>query len=194
MPTGVALADARSLLFAAGRRVLVRDGAGGLTSRAVTEESGVAKGVLHRHFADFDAYLVALVREEITRIDGIEVAVVESQSVGAAVTETLQIVFTPVMLGLVRIIISRDAVRHSVRDGDGRRFPPLSDAVGLVTRVLDAQRDAGRLRADADTTTLALVLVGAAHLLFASELGALPDREAVSEVVDSTLASALPAV
>nr|MDQ6938034.1 TetR family transcriptional regulator [Actinomycetota bacterium] len=55
MPTGVALRDAREQLFHAAERVLLRAGPNALTSRAVTTEAGVAKGVLHRHFADFDA-------------------------------------------------------------------------------------------------------------------------------------------
>ena len=57
MPTGIALQDARERLFAAAERILLRDGPSGLTSRAVTDEAGVAKGVLHRHFADFDDFL-----------------------------------------------------------------------------------------------------------------------------------------
>jgi AcrR family transcriptional regulator len=54
VPTGVALRDVREQLFGAAERVLLRDGPSALTSRAVTDEAGVAKGVLHRHFADFD--------------------------------------------------------------------------------------------------------------------------------------------
>jgi len=56
MPTGVAIRDVRAQLFDAAERVLRRDGPSGLTSRAVTAEAGVAKGVLHRHFDDFDAF------------------------------------------------------------------------------------------------------------------------------------------
>src|ERR1700753_3994886 len=61
MPTGVHLRDARQQLFDAAERVLLRDGPSGLTSRAVTDEAGCAKGVLHRHFPDFDGFLVDLV-------------------------------------------------------------------------------------------------------------------------------------
>src|SRR3954447_13637611 len=69
MPTGVALRDPREQLFAAAERVLLRDGPNALTSRAVTTEAGCAKGVLHRHFADFDAFLVELIVDRINRID-----------------------------------------------------------------------------------------------------------------------------
>ena len=39
-----------------------------LTSRAVAGEAGVAKGVLHRHFAEFDAFLAGLAEDRIARI------------------------------------------------------------------------------------------------------------------------------
>ena len=54
MPTGVAHPRVREHLFEAAERVLLREGPSALTSRAVTTEAGCAKGVLHRHFADFD--------------------------------------------------------------------------------------------------------------------------------------------
>ena len=69
MPTGVALRDVRRQLFDAAERVLLRDGPSALTSRAVTDEAGCAKGVLHRHFEDFDAFLAELVYDRVTRID-----------------------------------------------------------------------------------------------------------------------------
>src|SRR3954449_5008853 len=64
MPTGVAIRDPRQQLFDAAERILLRDGPNALTSRAVTEEAGVAKGVLHRHFADFDAFLTEYVQQQ----------------------------------------------------------------------------------------------------------------------------------
>src|ERR1700724_3650096 len=65
VPTGVAIRDPRGQLFDAAERVLLRDGPAALTSRAVTAEAGVAKGVLHRHFADFDAFLAAFVLDRV---------------------------------------------------------------------------------------------------------------------------------
>ena len=68
MPTGHALHDARGVLLDAGVRILAAHGAAALTSRSVTEASGVAKGVLHRHFEDFDDFVAALVAQEAIRI------------------------------------------------------------------------------------------------------------------------------
>src|ERR1700739_81515 len=64
---GVAIRDPREQLFDAAERVLLRDGPSGLTSRAVTDEADVAKGVLHRYFADFDDFLAALVLDRAAR-------------------------------------------------------------------------------------------------------------------------------
>ena len=69
MPTGVAIRDVRQQLFDAAERVLLRDGPSALTSRAVTTEAGCAKGVLHRHFVDFDEFLVELIRDRTARVD-----------------------------------------------------------------------------------------------------------------------------
>src|ERR1700743_1366604 len=68
VPTGVAIRDPRGQLFDAAERVLLRDGTGALTSRAVTDEAGGAKGVLHRHFADFDAFLAELTLDRVDRV------------------------------------------------------------------------------------------------------------------------------
>ncbi|MFC6937927.1 TetR/AcrR family transcriptional regulator [Actinomadura yumaensis] len=82
MPTGVAMRDAREQLFDAAERILVRDGPGALTSRAVTAEAGCAKGVLHRHFADFDAFLAELVQDRIARLGRQDAALREAAGTG----------------------------------------------------------------------------------------------------------------
>ena len=82
VPTGVAIRDAREQLFDAAERVLLRDGPNALTSRAVTTEAGCAKGVLHRHFADFDAFLAELVHDRIARIDDQAAALRDSAGTG----------------------------------------------------------------------------------------------------------------
>ena len=82
MPTGVAIRDVRQQLFAAAERVLLRDGPSGLTSRAVTTEAGCAKGVLHRHFADFDAFLAELVLDRIEQVGRQSAALLASAGTG----------------------------------------------------------------------------------------------------------------
>ena len=118
MPTGVAIRDAREQLFDAAERVLLRDGPNALTSRAVTTEAGCAKGVLHRHFADFDAFLAELVLDRIARIGRQAAALRESAGTGTVagnLTGALTDLFGSVALAIVGLIIFRDDLRARLR-------------------------------------------------------------------------------
>lgn len=107
MPTGVHIHNARGQLFEAAERVLLRDGPDALTSRAVTDEANCAKGVLHRHFTDFDAFLAELV---LDRVRGIEDrtttlrAAAGTASVVDNLSDALQDLFGPVTVAIVALI------------------------------------------------------------------------------------------
>ena len=195
MPTGVAIRDPRGQLFEAAERVLLRDGPAALTSRAVTAEAGVAKGVLHRHFADFDAFLAELALARIARIgdqgDALRAAA-GTATVAGNLAGTLPALFSPATLSLIRLVIARDELRQRLRAATGSRLPLLAEATALVAGYLAAERDRGRVAAGADLATLAPTLVGAAHLLFTDADGAAPDAAAVTRTVDAVLAGAVP--
>lgn len=193
MPTGVALRDAEAELFAAAERVVLRDGAGGLTSRAVTGEAGVAKGVLHRHFADFDGFLVGLVRDRITRLeadlDELRGAA-GSATLSSNLTESLIDIVAPVNLALAGMTITRDELRTRLRATTPRGIPILAEATRGLTGYLEAERDIGRIRPDADVRTVALSLVGTGHLMFAEALVRrdLPDATTARKIVEAVIA------
>jgi AcrR family transcriptional regulator len=192
VPTGVAIRDPRGQLFDAAERVLLRDGSGGLTSRAVTTEAGVAKGVLHRHFADFDAFLAEFALDRLARLNAQAAALrarAGSGTVAANLTATLPDVFSPPVLGLIRLVIARDDLRARLRAATGSRIPLLSECTALVAGYLAAERDLGRLASDADIGTLAPTLIGAAHLLFTDTDGT-AEPAAVARVVDGVLPAA----
>ncbi|MEU9476047.1 TetR family transcriptional regulator [Streptomyces sp. NPDC048191] len=194
MPTGIALRDAREQLFAAAERVLLRDGANALTSRAVTTEAGVAKGLLHRHFADFDDFLTQFVLDGIGRIEAQDAELRESAGSGAVVdnlTRALTDLFGSIALRIVGLVISRDAVRTRLRELAGDGVPVLREATRMIRRYLGAERERGRVRADADLDTLAPTLIGAAHLLFAGREDTPPAPEDVEKVVTTVIADAV---
>lgn len=190
MPTGVALRDAREQLFDAAERVLLSDGPGALTSRAVTAEAGVAKGVLHRHFADFDAFLSEFALEHLARIDGQDGALRQSAGTGTVdgnLAGVLTELFQPVGLAMIRLVIARDELRTRLRQARGVRLPFLSDATAMIGGYLAAEQDLGRLALDADPGSLAKMLVGTGHLLFTERESPPPDDAAVREVVAAVL-------
>jgi AcrR family transcriptional regulator len=178
MPTGVALRDPREQLFAAAERVLLHAGPNALTSRAVTDEAGCAKGVLHRHFADFDAFLAELVLDRIGRLD--KRALRESAGSGTVtenLTAALTDVFGPVAVAIVGLVTFRDGLRARLRQAGLAGIPLLAQAAAMIAAYLAAERDVGRIAADTDVDTLALTLIGSAHLLFAGRDGPPPPEE-----------------
>src|ERR1700733_1176032 len=111
VPTGVAIRDVREQLFGAAERILLRSGPSALTSRAVTTEAGCAKGVLHRHFADFDAFLTELVLDRIARVGEQAVALRESAGTGTVtgnLTSALTTLFGSVAVAVIALITFRD--------------------------------------------------------------------------------------
>lgn len=194
MPTGVHIRDARRQLFAAAERILLRAGAGALTSRAVTTEAGVAKGVLHKHFADFDAFLAELVGDRIARLDDQAATLRAAAGTGTVtgnLTEALRELFDPVAVAMVALFVHRDELRTRLRAAaPGPGLPVLSEAGVLLATYLADEQAAGRIAADADTESLALSLVGAGHLLFAGATTP-PDTAAIGRIVHTIMADAL---
>ncbi|MCX0270901.1 TetR family transcriptional regulator [Nocardia zapadnayensis] len=189
MPTGVALRDAREQLFAAARRVLLAGGPHGLTSRAVTTEAGVAKGVIHRHFTDFDAFLAEFVLDRIAVLDRQAATLRDTAgtgSVAANLATALTELFDPVAVAIVALIVSRDDLRVRLRAAGAAPIPVLGEGTAMIADYLTAERELGRISADADVTTLAPTLTGAAHLLFADRENA-PTAAAVHRSVAAVL-------
>ena len=190
MPTGVAIRDVRAQLFDAAERVLLRDGPNALTSRAVTTEAGVAKGVLHRHFADFDAFLAELVEDRIDRL-GRQAAVLRGTAgtgtVAGNLTGALTDLLGSVAVAIVALITFRDDLRARLRQAGHAGVPLMTEAAAMIASYLTAERDLGRISADADVDTLAPALLGAAHLLFAGRDGTPPEAAAVRKVVTTVI-------
>ncbi|WP_063046808.1 TetR/AcrR family transcriptional regulator [Nocardia pseudovaccinii] len=194
MPTGVAMRDPREQLFEAAERILLRDGPNALTSRAVTTEAGCAKGVLHRHFADFDAFLAELVLDRISRIDRQSAALHESAGTSTVtdnLTDALTTVFESVAVAIVSLVTFRDELRTRLRQVRPSGVPVLTEATTMLASYLTAEQALGRITPEADTDTVALTLIGSAHLLFADRSNPTPTPEATRKVVTTVIASTL---
>ncbi|SEF18822.1 TetR/AcrR family transcriptional regulator [Jiangella alba] len=189
MPTGVQLRDARQQLFDAAERVLLRDGPSGLTSRAVTSEAGCAKGVLHRHFADFDQFLAELVLDRAAQLDAQAGALRESAGSGTVegnLAAALTTLFGPVPVAIIPLVTFRDELRVRLRQArPGGGIAILAEVASAVSAYLADERDLGRIAPDADIDSLTLSLVGGGHLLV-SDRGAEP--AAVAQLVATVLA------
>ncbi|MDH2426687.1 TetR/AcrR family transcriptional regulator [Sphaerisporangium sp. TRM90804] len=195
MPTGVALRDVREQLFAAAERILVRDGPSALTTRAVTAEAGCANGVLHRHFADFDAFLAEFVLARVGQMDAQTAALRDSAGTGDVaenLTTALTALFGSVAVAIVALVTFRDELRARLRKDWPAGVPVLTEAAIMIASYLTAERALGRLAPDAQVDMLAPMLIGTAHLLFADRKGPPPDPTTVHKAVTAVLAGALP--
>ncbi len=187
MPTGVAIRDVRQQLFDAAERVLLRDGPSGLTSRAVTDEAGVAKGVLHRHFADFDDFLAEFVLDRVNRMDANLAEAAGENTVVDNLAGAVTAVFRSVAVAIVPLVTFRDELRARLRDAWPAGVPVLTDAMVMIGEYLTAEKALGRLAREAEPDGLAPMLVGSAHLLFADRTGPPPSDEDVRRMVVSVV-------
>jgi AcrR family transcriptional regulator len=195
VPTGVHLRDARQQLFDAAERVLLRDGPSSLTSRAVTDEAGCAKGVLHRHFTDFDAFLAELVLDRAAQLEAHAAALRESADTGTVtgnLTSALTTLFGPVPMAIIPLITFRDELRARLRQARaGGGIAILAQVTTAVSAYLSDERDRGRIAADADIDSLTLSLVGGGHLLFSDREPGPPSTPTVQRFVTTVLADVL---
>nr|WP_258308923.1 TetR/AcrR family transcriptional regulator [Streptomyces sp. NWU339] len=167
-PRGVATPDVRERLFTAAERVLAREGAAGLTNRAVTEEAGCAKGLLYNHFANLDDFVAQLVLDRFERIAA-EVRSLPGRAGEGDVRENL-ISAALTLLGtsgpaIAAAAVSRQAVAERVRRAWATGAPGPGAVEEAMARYVEGEQRLGRIPTDADGAMLALALAGTVHHL-----------------------------
>jgi len=88
---------------------------------------------------------------------------------------------------MVPLVSSRDSLRARLRETWPAGVPVLTEAMVMVTAYLAAERELGRLAADAEVDWLAPMLIGSVHLLWAGQDGTPPEAEAVRKIVTTAL-------
>jgi AcrR family transcriptional regulator len=193
VPTGIPIPDIRSQLFEAADRVLLRQGPDALTSRAVTTEAGVAKGILYRHFPDFDSFLAAFVLTHIERLDSLS-SELRAAAGEAAVVDNLARAFagafSPAAVQIVSLVCSRRELLSRLRLTTPTGIPLATEIIKMIAAYLTAERGLGRIPLQVDVDALAVLLVGGAHLR-ATERDGLPLeaddlRDLLSAAIGST--------
>lgn len=178
MPTGIPIRDIHEQLLDAADRVLLRDGPDALTSRAVTTEADVAKGILHRHFGDFDALLAKLVVRRLERLD-----LQSTRLRASAGTGTVEDLLASAMaealdastIRVISLVGSRRALLERLRLITPAGTPLLAQTTRMIAAYLTAERGLGRIALTVDVDTLAVMLVGGAYLLAGPDGGAAAD-------------------
>jgi AcrR family transcriptional regulator len=191
-PRGVAIPEVKEQLFQAAERVLHRDGPDGLTSRAITDEAGVAKGLIYNHFTDLDQFLAELILDR-ARAATEEAATLPSSTGTGTVSGNL----TDAALSLLRsdafaiagIVHSRPSLIMRLREASAdQTFSALDDVERAFAAYLEGEKNLGRVTAETDTETLALTLVGTVHHIFMTKGTNVPGlRNRVRRIVTSLI-------
>jgi AcrR family transcriptional regulator len=184
--------NVRDQLFDAAERVLLRDGADALTSRAVTDEAGVAKGVLHRHFPDFTTFLAGLVLNHIEAVEHQSTelrAAAGNGTVQENIANALTTALTAQRLAIVSLVMSRLELLDRLRLTTPTGIPILTETTKMIAAYLTAERGLGRIPLGTDVDRLAPTLVGAAHLHAASDQWPASDPVVPLDLVTASLAS-----
>jgi AcrR family transcriptional regulator len=190
MPRGQAIPDAAAALFDAADRILARQGPEGITSRALTDEAGVAKGVLHNHFHDLDGFLVSYAADRITTAVSRAESLLDragKRTVADNLTDAATDLFGSGTLTVSALMSSRPAVFARVQAAladSGQGFDRLERSFAAY---LDAEKKQGRLADDLDSQMVAFHLIAAVHHLFFVGGGQPVQRRQVSRVVASLI-------
>lgn len=197
MPRGIAIPGARDQLFDAAERVLVRDGPAGLTSRAITDEAGVAKGLIYRYFADLDEFLAELtaarVRTAIASVSNLPDRAGHG-SVAATLGEVLIALLGPgsQVPVITAIVTSRPALTQRLHQALDATSAFAAIECSLASYIQAEQR-LGRIAPTADPGTEAAILLGAAHhLVFTGQFPAAAFPARVHEIVAAVIAGMAP--
>jgi AcrR family transcriptional regulator len=160
----------------------------------VTTEAGCAKGVLHRHFADFDTFLAELVLDRIDQIERQADALRHAAGTGT-VADNLADALTALFDALGREILALVSSRHDLlarlRPSAPAGIPILTHGAAMIASYLAAEQSLGRVTADADIAALAPTLVGTGHMLFAGRRDDPPEPEAIHKAVAAVIAGAV---
>lgn len=193
MPRGVAMPDAREQLLQAAERVLAREGPAGLTSRAITDEAGVAKGLIYRYFTDLEELLAELTTTWMHVAVGAVGDLPEragSRSVTDNLCDAMLVLFGPgshVPMATALVTSRPDlmaALHQSVHHTSV--FGQVEES---LVAYLAAERRLGRVARNADTRAGAIILLGAVHhLVFTRRIGHdYPFAHEVRRIIDTVL-------
>ena len=195
-PRGVAIPEVREQLFAATDRLLGGVGPAGLSTRAITSEAGVANGMLHRHFADLDAFLAEFAADRLQAIAASAAALPSRAGHGTVagnLTSAALALFGSNALALMNLAATRPQLAMAVEHATAADSGGLGDVERHFAAYLDAEKKLGRIAPDADTQSHAFALLGSVHHLAMTNPAGLPDLPGrVRRIVTALVAGMRP--
>lgn len=185
-------------------RILLRDGLECASMDLIAVEAGASKATLYRHFGDRNGLLAEVVRylcddfiADVDRATGVEVDL--QAGLAAVLMQLVHVLGKPNHPAFFRLIVA-GSQRDSAIGKTWYEYGPLVWH-GMLTRVFEAQRSAGRLPDDADWTGYPEMLFDAVFsdmvvrtALLGDDVRATPLHERHVDRIVMTVVSALESV
>ena len=198
MPSATPHASSRERILDAALLVMRERGLANTTTKLIAAQAGLSEAMLYKHFADKQQLFLSVLEERTPRaqLDPLPVDPGDLAAGLAGLVVSLMAFFTSTF-PIAASIFGSPALLAEHREGVAAHGSGPAHVVDGMRAHLDAEREAGRLRADADTESAARLLVGAAFhrgFLAAFEgLDAVPDAELIAAgIVDVVLSGLLP--
>ncbi|UJP10337.1 TetR/AcrR family transcriptional regulator [Microbacterium sp. KUDC0406] len=154
---------ARERFLDAALLVMRERGIANATTKLIAQRAGLSEALLYKNFDDKQHLFLCVLEERTPRVRFDPDAAGSEDLLEALMTLTEQLMafFTSTFPLAASVFGSPDLLAQH-RDGVTAQGKGPAEAVTEVRRFLDAERRAGRIRRDADTTAAARTLVGAA--------------------------------
>ncbi|HEY2204242.1 MAG TPA: TetR/AcrR family transcriptional regulator [Pseudonocardia sp.] len=167
-PRGRPRTGVREAILAAATEILVDEGVGRLSTVDVALRAGTAESSIFYHFKDRVGLLVAVIEGESARYGDLTRQVRERVGQGSVrdglvtVLDVLEEFFLRI-LPIVAAMLADGRIRTDLASRGTEVDGGPGRAMALLIPYLADEQRAGRVRADCDLTTAALLLVGAAY-------------------------------
>jgi AcrR family transcriptional regulator len=197
MQSGSEVKPARERILDAAAVVMREKGVANTTTKAIAAEAGYSEAMLYKHFADKQELFLLLLKE---RLPGVRPRLAapgwgDLAANLAEIVEQLMNYYADLFPMSVSIFSAPELlVQH--REGIARHggSGPVGP-VRMLANYLDAEREAGRIRPDADTTSAAQLLVGVAfHQGFLAAYESKTSVPAARDLAAAAVATMLPGI
>ncbi|WP_019630755.1 TetR/AcrR family transcriptional regulator [Actinomadura atramentaria] len=153
--------SARERILDAAARIMRERGVTKATTREIARTAGYSEALLYKHFRDKEEIMIAVLRE---RMPALRTAAAPGEGTVAgnlAAVADAAVAFYRLSFPMMASMAADPALVASARTAIGRYTAGPREPLLFLTGYLDAERDLGRVRADADTAGVAALLMGA---------------------------------
>jgi AcrR family transcriptional regulator len=180
--TNLSSVGTRDVILDAAAGIMRERGLAATTTRQIAAAAGFSEATLYKHFGDKVELMVAVLQERSTGFAQLAEALegragTGSLESGLAAVARAAIVFYSDNFPMLASIFSDQAILAAHKDGLKQHGLGPHKVNEAVIGYLEAERAAGRVRADADLYAAAALLLGAClQHAFLGHMGGWPDR------------------